>query len=417
MSLDPARFWRAVSNGATCGTAEDWSAWIGDAEDFPNGLFRAARRPVATMTCRTPCGYCCPRRIQRGDDGVAWAFCPEPEAGENAYPVPEEAMEQHELDPSALAALVAAAVAAQDGGERGRAEASRIDHLWQVAWTPTPTWLFLEPGHVRWTGALTRMLTEYPAPGRLLLPTGAMMEADLRNLFETRGWVVVALADWMEQDDAGAWQFTNTLPSTTVSAPGVAVGCASVPAQPADTERYAFRCRGATWDVTFEGDTFTINDTRGCHALAVLLEHPDQRFSPLDLEACMDGRFEPRGRALPVEMADRESRENVDARIEEIQSVLDGGGDPASLAELREEMEGLVKQQRAVQGLGGKGRTIKDEGEKARQRIGRNLRTTLAAIRAGNVDAGRHFVDFSPNAYVLQYVARDSVVWKVERIA
>jgi hypothetical protein len=374
MSRDLKRFWRAQASGAVRGTAEDWRARTGDFREFHGDLLRVSRRPVETVTCRTPCGYGCPRRIQRFDDGTAWAYCPEPEAAEDAYPVSEEALEEYELDPDALAAKVADAVARHDGGERGRAEASGIDNLWQVGWTPAPAWLFLETGHIRWPKALARMLAEIHDPGRLLLPSAEMIGPELKRLFQDKGWAVVLLDQCMEADDAGGWCFVGPLPEVMIASN---VGTAET----ADTgPAYSFTRMGATWEMVFNHERFALRDSRGCLALSYLLENPHQIIPPLQLDALMRGHGTPPACSPGIEAMSREDGLEVERQVSALQARIDGG-DPSDAAEAREELSALESLRKKDRGLGGRSRRASDAGDAARKNIGRLLTIVIGAMK------------------------------------
>lgn len=59
-----------------------------------------------------------------------------------------------------------------------------------------------------------------------------------------------------------------------------------------------FRCDGATWTVTFEGETKTFRDTKGMRYIAVLLEHPNHQFTPGELVRLVNGEPDPTQNAI-----------------------------------------------------------------------------------------------------------------------
>ncbi len=413
MSPELARFCRALAGGGSTATPADWRERLGSDWEQRLDVFRDARRPVESVPCRTPCVHGCRRQVQINENGAAWAFCPEPDALEDAYPLAPEELREKEWVPERVADKAASALARYDGNVRGQAEATRFGPVWRIARVPVPAWLLLEPGSCFWPALLARMLAEIPGPGRLFLPTACMIEPERKRLFEQKGWAVVFLDECLEMDAAGKWRFMDRLPDVTV--PSATGACASVSAQPVDSDPYAFRRMGASWLMVYDGTAFHINHTQGCPVLAVLLENPRRSFTHLALKRIVDGKAEPRTRQNPIEVVDREARIDLDASIDQLQSFIDPEGDPAEQAEQREQLENLLKQRNAARGLGGKTRIVRDDGEKARQSVGKNLVTVLRAIGAANTDAGRHFAAFSPMAHELTYSPPEDVSWVVER--
>lgn len=137
----------------------------------------------------------------------------------------------------------------------------------------------------------------------------------------------------------------------------------------------------------YAGTEVVLPDLKGLAYLARLLAEPGREFHAIDLA----GAAVPRQAGLPV--IDDEARAAYKRRLEEVEcdideAVLDGDLARQQLAERDKEF--LVAELARAVGLGGRGRTTGDTGERARTAVTRSLRYALARVTAAHPGIGRH---------------------------
>jgi hypothetical protein len=175
---------------------------------------------------------------------------------------------------------------------------------------------------------------------------------------------------------------------------------------------------GEVWTLTYAGRAVTLTDSKGLADLAVLLTRPGHEVHVLDLDG--GGRADTRaavaaGGDLGEVLDDRARREYAE-RLATIEADLadaedDGRDDEAD--RLREEREALLSALRSAYGLGGRARRTGGEAERARSRVTRRLKETLARVEQQHPEAGRHLRASVRTGVFCRYEPERDVRWQV----
>jgi 7-cyano-7-deazaguanine synthase in queuosine biosynthesis len=246
--------------------------------------------------------------------------------------------------------------------------------------------------------SLLQFFGRFGEAGRVLRHVGGSAEAAAQQVFDlyrshaqavtrvvVEGLASHATAVWRRELPAGCllrMVFDCGLPSD-----GQTGAATAPPGSRQDTlADNVFRRSGRAWEVRFAGGRpFTLLPTKGAAYLQILLSHPNQPFSVLDL-LCQVSKNRVRF-ALEhgTEAADRESLRAYQGRLQELRAELEkvrADSDEAAEGRIQEEIEGLLKELRSVSGLGGRVRRLQDQREQARQSVGAAIRRALQNIAA-----------------------------------
>ena len=189
----------------------------------------------------------------------------------------------------------------------------------------------------------------------------------------------------------------------------------------------AFARAGEYWDISYEGRTFWLKDSKGLGYLSTLLAEPGREFHALQLAAGPGAR--PEGK--PAEVAaraegdlgvvlDARAIEDFRRRIAELESDAAearsfGDAERASRAETERDV--IVETLAGAVGLGGRARRSGGPGERARVSVTKAIRSALDRIATHDPDLGRHlrttvrtgaFCSYSPDP-------RAPASWSVSR--
>src|SRR5271156_4417657 len=174
-----------------------------------------------------------------------------------------------------------------------------------------------------------------------------------------------------------------------------------------------FRKEGEYWTVGYGGKSFRLKDTKGLGYLAHLLRHPAVEFHVLDLAGGIAGRRDDdetghSARALPRgeedleqagihigslgdagEMLDEQAKAAYRRRLSDLREELEeakerGNVERAEHAE--QEIDALTRELSRAVGLGGRNRRAGSASERARQSIGKTIKSVL--YRIAESDAG-----------------------------
>ena len=175
---------------------------------------------------------------------------------------------------------------------------------------------------------------------------------------------------------------------------------------------------GDVWTLTFEGRTATLADSKGLADLAVLLARPGQEVHVLDLDG--GGQADTRatvaaGGDLGEVLDDRARREYADrlATLDVDLAEAEDDGRDAEADRLREEREALLAALRSAYGLGGRARRTGGEAERARSRVTRRVKETLARVEQQHPGAGRHLRASVHTGVFCRYEPERDVRWRV----
>src|ERR1700686_1788774 len=179
-------------------------------------------------------------------------------------------------------------------------------------------------------------------------------------------------------------------------------------------EQAIFRKEGEFWTVGFGGKAFRLKDTKGLGYLAHLLRHPAAEGHVLDLAGGIAGeRDEETGqssRGLPRrdedlekagihiaslgdagEMLDEQAKVAYRRRLSELREELEEAkelGNVERAEQAEQEIDALTAELSRAVGLGGRNRRAASASERARQSIGKTIKSVLERIAQGDAQLG-----------------------------
>ena len=170
-----------------------------------------------------------------------------------------------------------------------------------------------------------------------------------------------------------------------------------------------FRREGESWVIFYEGQEIRMKDRKGLHHIAILLEHPDKDLSPFEVEENPN----PIPREAPGKMIDPRAQNDIGQRIEELQARLDEGDfpDPEQRLSVSDELEQLKIYLRQNQRLGGGSRDMNSATEKARKRVSKNIKSSIANIKEEHRTLGLHFEKSIRTGRMLKYTPSSPIHW------
>jgi tetratricopeptide (TPR) repeat protein len=208
--------------------------------------------------------------------------------------------------------------------------------------------------------------------------------------------------------------------------PGVSIGLAT---REPTVEEASFSNKSDFWTISYRGRTFQLKDMRGLHYLAYLLGHPNERFHVCDLVAVFDGESDstgvtakksstavygirPDGAVAPV--LDAKAKAEYRARLSELRAEIDDAeqmNDPGRAERARREFAFLNKELSVALGLGGRDRKLSDYGERARQRVGKAIRSAVGVIQKSDRSLAHHFSTCIRTGYYCGYTPDPHQQW------
>ena len=152
----------------------------------------------------------------------------------------------------------------------------------------------------------------------------------------------------------------------------------------------SFAHEGDTWNVSGEGGTARIKDSRGVQMLAALVATPFREHHVLDLASASD---EPIDSGDAGELLDEQARRAYRARILELtneREEAERDHDPGRVARVRAELEAIEAELSRGVGLGGRARRAGKAAERARVNVQRRLAEAIKRIESLHPPLGRH---------------------------
>ncbi len=175
-----------------------------------------------------------------------------------------------------------------------------------------------------------------------------------------------------------------------------------------------FQKEGEYWTVGYGNTAFRLKDTKGFAYLAHLLRHPGTEFHVLDLVGGMaaGGGDEPKlrmprgddelqkaginitGLGDAGEMLDEQAKSAYRRRLSDLREELEEAKERGSVERaerVEQEIDALTRELSSAVGLGGRDRRAGSASERARQSIGKSVKTVLERIAQNDAALGDIF--------------------------
>lgn len=178
------------------------------------------------------------------------------------------------------------------------------------------------------------------------------------------------------------------------------------PSEEATTDLgYVFRCKGAIWEIVYEGHETTLKDSKGVKYIHHLMKNANEAIKCLDIEKAFSGKPD---RDIKRVTKDEATDEGIDGgsdnlpqfdrfEVEDLEKARDAArlkaeqsADPTRKMECAEQAQALDAHLKKNVNIRGEGRPV-GELEKARQRVQKAVNTAKRKIRAQNQHIGEHF--------------------------
>jgi tetratricopeptide (TPR) repeat protein len=187
-------------------------------------------------------------------------------------------------------------------------------------------------------------------------------------------------------------------------------GASSRPAPAPSTEAAGLVWEGATWAVTYAGETHRLRDSKGLRDLAVLLARPGEDVHCLELV----GGADVGGEAGPA--LDERARRAYQQRIRDLQGDIDeahDANDPARAERAEAELDALVQQLSEAFGLSGRARATGSAAERARSAVGWRIRAALRHATEVHPVLGRHLQNAVRTGTWCSYRPEVATTWTI----
>jgi hypothetical protein len=146
---------------------------------------------------------------------------------------------------------------------------------------------------------------------------------------------------------------------------------------------------GQDWLLEAGQERARLRDGRGLGYLRALLAAPGQDIRALDLVAGGAG-LAGAGMGPVLDAAARDAYRRRVAALTARLDAADRAGDPAAADQIEAERRALLAELRRAAGLGGRGRVVAPEAERARVNVTRTLRATIERIAPAAPHAAAH---------------------------
>jgi hypothetical protein len=220
-----------------------------------------------------------------------------------------------------------------------------------------------------WPGNTKELMQVIKAAGRRAL-TGSLTRSDLQRVITTQRLPSIEFFRPDEADENGKQPVAAT------------------------RNQYAFRRTGDYWQITYEDKTFLLKDAKGLHYIAHLLRHPGSQFTAFQLTTISNPVAPDVSGKLNLASDEYEVNHdlgyavfNLDAkalkqyqdelkRLDDDLEIAKQLNDSARIKELEEDIHAIRKQI----GLGGRGRKLLDNAERARKAVFSSYERALNSI-------------------------------------
>ena len=184
---------------------------------------------------------------------------------------------------------------------------------------------------------------------------------------------------------------------------------------------YVFRKEGEYWTLVYEGKGVHMNDRKGFHDLAYLLQRPDEHVDALtlaNLGPSDDGlQFALKRPSVTEEpVIDQDAMRDYKRRIQEIDEELHEANahhDEARQIPLQEEKDSIAKQLKSALGLGAQSREFLNPVENARTAVTKRMKSAIEAVERKHTELGKHLTNSIDTGMSCCYRPEQQLPWEL----
>ena len=158
---------------------------------------------------------------------------------------------------------------------------------------------------------------------------------------------------------------------------------------PAATAAFDIRRNGDYYEISYAGETATLQRSKGLDMLAVLVARPDTEVHVLDLS----GTSAARAQTDTGPVLDAKARGEYQARLGDLRDELaeaESFGDAARADAARQEIDFITQELSRAFGLGGRARRQGGDAERARVNVRRRIKDAITRVAEQSERAGRY---------------------------
>lgn len=178
-----------------------------------------------------------------------------------------------------------------------------------------------------------------------------------------------------------------------------------LPGSPVEKEQFVFRKKGQSWELTFEGRSALVGESKGLVYIAELLRSPGREVFVAELFAAASGvTHVPLGASS--ETLDDKARRDYRERAEDLKYQLaeaEKNNDSGRCQSIRLELEQLASQMIAAEGLSGRSRRSQDDRDRVRKSVSMAIERAMGTIRKHAPALGEHLDKHIHRGYFLSY--------------
>ena len=164
-----------------------------------------------------------------------------------------------------------------------------------------------------------------------------------------------------------------------------------------------FRRAGDFWSIAYDGQKFSLRDTKGLNFIARLLSEPGREIHALDIIGADRGAgaADAGGQIIANlgsagDVLDDQARAEYKERLEDLRSEIEearAANDIGRTERLQEEIDLLTRELSAAFGLGGRARKSGDAAERARKSVQGRISESLTRIRKEHASLALHLTN------------------------
>ncbi|WP_336207304.1 ATP-binding protein [Nonomuraea sp. LPB2021202275-12-8] len=178
-----------------------------------------------------------------------------------------------------------------------------------------------------------------------------------------------------------------------------------------------FRRDGAVWTLAFAGRTAHMPDAKGLRDLHILLSRPGRDMPAVRLLAPEGGELVVAARRMGGDdVLDEEAKARYRRRLAALDEEIDRAaerGDDQRAAEFDHERAALLEELRAAAGLGGRGRRLGDEAERARKAVTARIRDVLRRLDGAHPELAAHLRATVSTGATCRYQPETEIPWRL----